>query len=106
MEVTRKEWPKDAKRIISLKKPRLAEAPYYDVAILTSACPQCTSDIACIYADFYSADYCDNFAHICMNMECDFLVHVEQFDCNMGGGRCVESSNSCLFCGRPVEMTW
>ena len=87
------------------KVPGMSLGHYRDAKILEEKCPKCGSEVVCVYDDLGMVDYYDNFAHICLNADCDYLVHQESFTSNIGG-RSDIASNSCVHCGRDIHMTW
>jgi hypothetical protein len=91
--------------VIAKKVPSMSFGRYRDAQIVESKCPKCGSQIACVYDDLGATDYYDNYAHICLNPDCDFVLHHESFSCNMGGGRAGPESETCWFCNRPIRMT-
>jgi len=87
------------------RAPGMSPGRYRDVKILEEKCPRCGSKIVCVYDDLGTVEYYDNYAHVCLNPDCDFILHEETFSCDMGGGRGYEVSEACLFCGRQIQMT-
>lgn len=89
---------------ISRYLPTLAKPRHRDAAIIDQPCPKCGSRVLCLYDDPGATDFYDNFAHICLNPECDHFLHHEGFECNMGG-RGSSSDQGCIFCHRKLAMT-
>lgn len=89
---------------IARKVPGIAHARHRDWMIIEAKCPKCGSQVVCIYDDLGVTDYYDNYAHICLNPDCDFFLHKEEFTCNMGG-RGNQESEECIFCSRHISMT-
>ena len=89
---------------ITKKLPSMACGRYRDAQIIEERCPKCGGQVGCVYDDLGATDYYDNYAHVCLNPDCDFVLHHESFGCNMGG-RAGPESETCWFCSRPIQMT-
>lgn len=89
---------------IAKRVPQMSHSRYRDADIINEKCPKCGSQIVCVYDDLGAVEYYDNYAHICLNPGCDFVLHYESFICNMGG-RANIPSETCFFCSRKVRMT-
>jgi len=90
---------------IAKKVPSMSPGCYRDAEILEQKCSKCGGRVVCVYDDLGATDYYDNYAHICLNSECDFVLHQENFTCNVGG-RGSSESETCVFCGRKIRMTF
>ncbi|MFH1749804.1 MAG: hypothetical protein ABH837_02860 [bacterium] len=74
-------------------------------AVIDEPCPKCDSRVACFYVGTTTAnDYYDEFGHICLNPECDHILHYEDRTGDLGAGRNCPASNKCHFCDRKLEM--
>jgi hypothetical protein len=87
------------------RAPGMSVNRYRDVKIIEEPCPKCGSQVVCAYDDLGATDYYDNYAHVCLNPDCDFLLHRESFSCNLGG-RSGGATERCVFCRRDIQMTW
>ncbi|MFH1430797.1 MAG: hypothetical protein ABIG71_04780 [Candidatus Uhrbacteria bacterium] len=70
-------------------------------------CPKCgQGDVVCCYCDMGFTDYYDEFWHVCMNPNCDHLLHSGSYT---GTGCESDSDLVCPFCrfnhisGHPYE---
>lgn len=104
---------------IGRRVTRMSLGRYRDAQIIEDKCPKCGSQIVCVYDDLGATDYYDNYAHICLNSDCGFVLHHESFTCNVGGrasapmgteidpvSRTEVVKEVCWFCRRPIRMTW
>lgn len=89
---------------IATKVPLMSHGRYRDAQIIEDKCSKCGGQTVCVHDDLGATDSYDNYAHICLNPDCDFVLHQESFSCNMGGRAYVESG-TCCFCERPIRMT-
>ena len=63
-------------------------------------CPKCgKKTIVCCHVDVGFTDYYDNFCHVCLNPDCDYSVHTEQYT---GTTQQQLEDQLCPFCGRDV----
>ncbi len=99
--------PELVKKILSLLRTSTLP-PDLDVQFLYAGfCPTCgQSPIICIYADLGSADFYDNYAHLCANSNCSFVLHHESFTGNVGGRPESTADATCWFCHRAVQMSF
>jgi len=86
------------------RAPGMSPGRYRDAKIIEEKCPKCGNRIVCVYDDLGAVDFYDNYAHICLNPDCAFILHQESFSCNMGGRGC-QVSGTCLYCGRLIQIT-
>ncbi len=89
---------------IVFRVPSMRYAFHRDDQIIDQKCPKCGSPVVCVYNDLGAVDYYDNYAHICLNPRCDFVLHHESFSCNIGG-RAEILNETCFFCKRPIRLT-
>ena len=73
--------------------------------IIEEPCPKCGGPVVCAYRDMGLVDFYDNFAHVCLNPDCDFMLHEEIYEGNLGGGRNCPATNECIFCHREIWMS-
>lgn len=92
---------------IRKKVPSMAHDFHRDAQIIDALCEKCGSPIACVYDDLGALDYYDNFAHFCLNVACDFVLHQEEHTTNIGGPAYWKAEwNVCPFCKRPLKLTF
>ncbi|MBP7811313.1 MAG: hypothetical protein KA054_00500 [Candidatus Moranbacteria bacterium] len=78
-----------------------------DISTLTDrTCQDCgQGPIICVYADLGMTDFYDNYVHLCLNPNCDFVLHHESYTGNVGGRPDTEEGR-CWFCERTVQLTF
>jgi hypothetical protein len=89
---------------ISRKLPELAVNHHRDAAIIDEPCPKCGGRVLCLYDDTAPVEFHDHFAHICLEEECEHVLHHDTFETGMGG-RATVPAGICTFCKREVNMT-
>jgi len=51
------------------------------LTIIDAPCPRCGAQVICAYADMGGGvDYYDTFAHVCLNLQCDYVKSETFFD--------------------------
>lgn len=93
-----------ADEAIRKKVPKMSYGQHRDAKIIDEKCPECGGPILCVYDDLGLTDYDDNYAHICLNSECDFFDHAHFLTLGVGG-RQDPPSETCHFCNREVKVT-
>ncbi len=79
-----------------------------DISILPAhTCQNCDGQdpIICVYADLGATDFYDNYAHLCLNPDCAFVLHHESYTGSVGG-RPDDEEGKCWFCERPIQLTF
>jgi hypothetical protein len=69
--------------------------------IIQSPCPKCQSPVLCVYADMARTEFADTYNHICMNLDCDYLLKETIPGLTMGA-RDSSVPENCPFCERKI----
>lgn len=89
--------------VLSKKAPRMLSGrnkPRYKL-LVDSLCPTCGNkgSVICCHINLGALDYYDNFCHVCLNLDCDYVVH-EEYKTTVSQERF--GDQLCPFCGRDV----